>query len=169
MDERIPLNKINYDNNSNNNKPIKYNKMVIENSDNKIAINDKNDDELNYADDDTANDVKPSSTMASIQSSPNSPTGLVLADVGIQASRSAGQLECSNLSTNRNKSVNKSNSCNADWRYITAQQTGERETWDKKIEFLLAVIGFAVDLGNVWRFPYICYRNGGGMYSQICF
>ena len=27
----------------------------------------------------------------------------------------------------------------------------DRETWGKKIEFLLAVIGFAVDLGNVWR------------------
>lgn len=39
-----------------------------------------------------------------------------------------------------------------------------RETWKKKIEFLLAVVGFAVDLGNVWRFPYICYQNGGGNY-----
>jgi NSS family neurotransmitter:Na+ symporter len=39
-----------------------------------------------------------------------------------------------------------------------------RERWTSRSSFIIASIGAAIGLGNVWRFPYITYENGGGAF-----
>lgn len=39
-----------------------------------------------------------------------------------------------------------------------------RDVWDSRTAFVLASIGSAIGLGNLWRFPYVCYRYGGGAF-----
>lgn len=42
---------------------------------------------------------------------------------------------------------------------VTSEKRGQ---WANKLEFILAIIGEIIGLGNVWRFPYLCFKNGGG-------
>ena len=39
-----------------------------------------------------------------------------------------------------------------------------RQQWGKPVEFLLSCIAMSVGLGNVWRFPFTAYENGGGAF-----
>lgn len=45
---------------------------------------------------------------------------------------------------------------------IEVPENDGRPAWNSKLQYILAQVGFSVGLGNVWRFPYLCQKNGGG-------
>jgi NSS family neurotransmitter:Na+ symporter len=44
------------------------------------------------------------------------------------------------------------------------QDTPTRDQWGTKLGFILAAMGSAIGLGNIWRYPYVVYENGGGAF-----
>lgn len=48
---------------------------------------------------------------------------------------------------------------------LKVQMENPRPLWDNPLQFVFACISYAVGLGNVWRFPYLCQLYGGGKCS----
>lgn len=49
-------------------------------------------------------------------------------------------------------------------RESEAEEIEVRATWNNSIEFLFSCIAMSIGFGNIWRFPFTAYENGGGAF-----
>lgn len=47
---------------------------------------------------------------------------------------------------------------------VDSSDAESRGNWSNSLEFILSCFSYAVGLGTIWRFPYLCYKNGGGAF-----
>ena len=104
----------------------------------------------------TVPDPKPSSQPESI--APGSSRPLITSDHDSNSQFNIRQLSGS-LATNGYALAGEENFEQRRAKFVCTRQ---RERWRSRTEFILTLIGYTVGLGNVWRFPYLCHRNGGG-------
>ncbi|CAK1547193.1 unnamed protein product [Leptosia nina] len=71
--------------------------------------------------------------------------------------------ESTDISENKKEKNEKESDLDKKLR-VTSERINSRPKWDNPIEFLMSCIATSVGLGNVWRFPFVAYQNGGGAF-----